>query len=165
MTSPQTPQPPPQKLVQRQTKAGKYTEKLLHSIWEPLDLLGQSLMGDYWKTVYLSIQDAIAVYILLKIPDLLGLLILGKSFSDFGVCLQENALGASRYACFIIVTSDFLLWIVLLARNITFRGLSRAVECYRPEYCDYGGCSKMCSQLVLTVLTFIGIRVVCKTNT
>ena len=118
MTQPQSPQTPPQKPAQRQTKAGKYTEKLLQNIWEPMDLLGKSLMGDYWKTVYLSIQDAIALCILLKIPDLLGQLILDKSFSDFGVCLQENALGASRYACFIIVASDFLLWIVIAGRII-----------------------------------------------
>lgn len=116
MTKPPSHQPPPQKPMQ--TQAGKNTEELLHSIWEPVDLLGQSLMGGYWKTVYLSIQDAIALCILLKIPDLLGRWILGKSFSDFGVCLQENALGASRYACFIIVTSDFLLWIVIAARII-----------------------------------------------
>ncbi|QLE42252.1 hypothetical protein FD723_18710 [Nostoc sp. C052] len=117
MTQSQSPQTPPQK-PPKQTKAGQHTEELLLGIWEPVDLLGQSLMGDYWKIVYLSIQDAIALYILLKIPDLLGQLILGKSFSDFGVCLQENALGASRYACFIIVTSDFLLWIVIAGRII-----------------------------------------------
>ncbi|MBD2512491.1 MAG: hypothetical protein HWQ35_17835 [Nostoc sp. NMS1] len=115
---PQSPQTTPQKPVQRQTKAGQYTEQILKNIWEPVNLLGQSLMGDYWKTVYLSIQDAIALAVLLKIPELLGQLILGKSFSDFGVCLQENALGASRYACFIIVASDFMLWIVIAGRII-----------------------------------------------
>jgi hypothetical protein len=104
--------------VQTQTKLGKRTEKFLMNIWEPLDKVGQALMGDYWKTVYLSIQDAIALYILLKIPDVLGQWILGKSFSDFGVCLKENALGASRYACFIIVISDFLLWIIIAGRTI-----------------------------------------------
>ncbi|WP_217481668.1 hypothetical protein [Nostoc sp. TCL240-02] len=123
--TPQTPQPvslpvqtSAQQTARMQTKTGRYTQKLLHNVWEPVDLLGQSLMGDYWKTVYLSIQDAIALSILLKIPDLLGQWILGKSFSDFGVCLQENALGASRYACFIIVTSDFMLWIVIAGRII-----------------------------------------------
>ena len=75
-------------------------------------------MGGYWKTVYLSVQDAIALSVLLKIPELLGQWILGKSFSDFGVCLKENALGASRYACFIIVISDFLLWIIIAGRII-----------------------------------------------
>lgn len=66
----------------------------------------------------MSVQDVIALSVLLKIPDLIGQLVLGKSFSDFGVCLKENALGASRYACFIIVISDFLLWIVIAGRVI-----------------------------------------------
>ncbi|WP_445634549.1 RDD domain-containing protein [Nostoc sp. DSM 114161] len=131
MTQPQNPQPPqtPQSVsppvqtpaqqpVQMQTKAGKRTERILKSIWEPMNSIGHSLMGDYWKTVYLSIQDAIALAVLLRIPELLGQFILGKSFSDFGVCLQENALGASRYACFIIVASDFMLWIVIAGRII-----------------------------------------------
>ncbi len=104
--------------MQVQTKVGKSMFVLLKNIWEPLDLLGQSLMGDYWRTVYLSVQDAIALYILLKIPDLIGQLIFGKSFSSFDVCLKENALGASFYACFIIVVSDFLLWIIIAGRII-----------------------------------------------
>lgn len=101
-----------------QTKAGKCTERILKSIWEPMNLLGQSLIGDYWKTVYLSIQDAIALCILLKIPDFIGEKIFHTSFSNFGLCLKENALGASRYACFIIVASDFLLWILIAGRII-----------------------------------------------
>ncbi|MDF5726606.1 MAG: hypothetical protein PUP92_00865 [Rhizonema sp. PD38] len=123
--NPQPSQPVPQpgqtsanQPMQRQTKTGKYTEKFLMNIWEPLDKVGQALMGDYWKTVYLSVQDAIALYIILKIPDLIGQRIFGKSFSNFGDCLKENALGASRYACFIMVVSDFLLWIVIAGRII-----------------------------------------------
>jgi hypothetical protein len=81
-----------------------------------LDQIGEGLMGALWRDVYLSIQDAIALSILLKLPSLVSRLIIGKDFSSFDVCLQENALGASRYACFIIVTSDFLLWILLAFR-------------------------------------------------
>lgn len=115
---PPTSQPSTSQALESQTKTGKGMEVFLKNIWEPLDLVGQSLMGDYWKTVYLSVQDAIALYILLKIPDLIGQWIFGKSFSDFGICFQESALGASRYACFIIVASDFLLWIVIAGRII-----------------------------------------------
>ncbi|MGK7876596.1 MAG: hypothetical protein AB4426_25870 [Xenococcaceae cyanobacterium] len=50
---------------------------------------------------------------------MIGLWIIGKKFSSFDVCLQENALGVSRYACFIIVASDFLLWIVLAGRIVS----------------------------------------------
>uniref|UniRef100_A0A0C1RCG1 Uncharacterized protein n=2 Tax=Cyanophyceae TaxID=3028117 RepID=A0A0C1RCG1_9CYAN len=104
--------------MQSKTKAGKRIEAFLKNVWKPMDLVGQSLMGDYWRTVYLSIQDAIALYILLRIPDLIGQLIFGKSFSSFDVCLKENALGASFYACFIMVISDFLLWLVIAGRII-----------------------------------------------
>ena len=100
------------------TKAGKRTERLLLNIWEPLDLLGQGLMGSLWRTVYLSIQDATALGVLLKLPSLVGHIIIGKDFSSFDVCLQENALGVARYACFIIITADFCLWIILAGRII-----------------------------------------------
>ncbi|MFL9456015.1 MULTISPECIES: hypothetical protein [Nostocales] len=123
--NPQPSQPVPQSSqtsanqpMQSKTKAGKRIEAFLKNVWKPMDLVGQSLMGDYWRTVYLSIQDAIALYILLRIPDLIGQLIFGKSFSSFDVCLKENALGASFYACFIMVISDFLLWLVIAGRII-----------------------------------------------
>ena len=88
----------------------------MRNIWEPLDIVGKGVVGDLWRTVYLSIQDAIALSILLQIPSLIGRIIIGKDFSSFDVCLQENPLGASRYACFIIVMSDFCLWIILAGR-------------------------------------------------
>ena len=117
--SQQLPQPPSQIGSSNpilKTEAGKRTQKLLLNIWEPLDVFGQAVLGDLWRTVYLSIQDAIALGILLQLPSLVGRVIIGKDFSSFDVCLQENALGVSRYACFIIITSDFCLWIVLAGR-------------------------------------------------
>lgn len=124
-------QPPPNsKLPEPKTRTGKRTQQLLLNIWEPLDVLGHGLMGDLWRTVYLSIQDAIALGVLLQLPSLVGRVIIGKDFSSFDVCLQENALGVSRYACFIIVTSDFCLWIILAGRILgrfwaDLRGLRR----------------------------------------
>jgi hypothetical protein len=106
------PQPPPKPdpdLSEFKTKTGKRTERLLLNFWEPLDALGRGLMGDLWRSVYLSVQDAIALSILLQLPSLIGRVIIGKDFSGFDVCLQENPLGVSRYACFIIITSDFCL--------------------------------------------------------
>ena len=90
----------------------------MDNVLEPIDLFGQRLLGDLWKTFYLTVQDAIALGLLLQIPSFIGKIIIGKDFSSFDVCLQENALGPSRYACFIIVTSDFLLWILLAGRII-----------------------------------------------
>ena len=101
-----------------QTSAGNRTQGFLMSIWEPLDVLGQSLMGELWRTFYLSIQDAIALSLLLQIPSLFSHIIIGKDFSSLESCWQENALGISRYACFIMIASDFCLWIVLAGRII-----------------------------------------------
>jgi len=91
-------------------------QKFLLKIWENLDFLGKALMGDLWRTVYLSIQDAIALGVLLQLPSFVGRIIIGKDFSSFDVCLKENAWGVARYACFIIVASDFCLWIILAGR-------------------------------------------------
>jgi large-conductance mechanosensitive channel len=110
MTQPQKSKP--------KTQSGQQTEKLLNNIWDSLDKIGKALMNDLWRTFYLSVQDAIALSCLLQIPGLIGHWILGKDFSSFDVCLQENPLGASRYACFIIVASNFLLWIVLAGRIV-----------------------------------------------
>ncbi|WP_019498385.1 hypothetical protein [Pseudanabaena sp. PCC 6802] len=107
-----TPQDPPPNLPtpakgQQQTKLGRLTETLLQNIWEPLDLVGKGLMGDLWRTVYLSVQDAIALGVLVKVPNLVGQFFIGKSFTSFDICLKENPLGSVFYACFIIVAADF----------------------------------------------------------
>jgi len=111
-------QAPDPNLSPPKSRWGKRIERFLDNILEPIDLVGQRLLGDLWKTLYFSIQDAIALGLLLQIPSFIGKIIIGKDFSSFDVCLQENALGPSRYACFIIVTSDFLLWIILAGRII-----------------------------------------------
>lgn len=119
--SQQSPQPlskPDSNHPELKTETGKRSERLLLSVWEPLDVLGRGLIGDLWRNVYLSIQDAIALSVLLQLPSLVGRIIIGKDFSSFDICLQENALGVSRYACFIIITSDFCLWIILAGRII-----------------------------------------------
>ncbi|MEM9542020.1 MAG: hypothetical protein AAGA60_21305 [Cyanobacteria bacterium P01_E01_bin.42] len=73
-------------------------------------------MGGLWRTLYLTVQDALALSFILQIPSAIGQWVLGKDFSGFDVCLQENALSPNHYACFVIVSSNFLLWIVLAGR-------------------------------------------------
>ncbi|MEN8443652.1 MAG: hypothetical protein ABG776_01430 [Cyanobacteria bacterium J06555_13] len=96
--------------------AGQRTELFLKSIWGPLNAIGRAFMGDLWPTFYESIQDAIALGFLLQIPSFIGALIIGKEYDGFEACLQESIFGVNRYACFVIVISDFLLWIVLAGR-------------------------------------------------
>ncbi len=98
------------------TRLGKSTKKLVFNILEFVDQIFYGLMGQLGRTVYASIQDAIALSIILQIPGFISEFIIGKNFSSFDVCFQENYLDVSCLACFIIVTSDFLLWIVLAGR-------------------------------------------------
>ncbi|MEH2212851.1 hypothetical protein [Nostoc sp.] len=116
MSSPRTPSNSSSKI---QITPREKAEKFLATVLAPIDVFGKALMGDLWKTFYESIQDAIALSLLLQIPSLIGRWILGKEFSGFDVCMQESQFGVNRYACFIIVISDFCLWIVLAGRIIS----------------------------------------------
>lgn len=104
---------------QTQVTPREKTRLIMAFLVEPIDVIGKTVMGDLWKTFYDSIRDAIALSLLLKIPGLIGLLIIGKDFSGFDTCMLEGALGVNRYACFIIISSDFCLWIVLGGRVIS----------------------------------------------
>lgn len=97
---------------------GERAETMAINALESLDQLLYKLMGDWGRTVYACIQDAIVLIILLKIPSLIFEIILHKNFSNFQVCLTENTWSLSRYACFIIITANFLLWIVIAGRII-----------------------------------------------
>ncbi|HLP87767.1 MAG TPA: hypothetical protein VK184_04060 [Nostocaceae cyanobacterium] len=99
-------------------KLGKSSEILVIKILELIDQILYRLMGQLGRTVYTSIQDAIALSIILLIPNLIAKFFLGKDFSNFQACLLESPWSANRYACFLIVTSDFLLWIIIVGRII-----------------------------------------------
>jgi len=117
MSSPQTPsRSSPSKI---QLTPREKAEKVLAAVFDPVDVIGKAVMGDLWKTFYESLQDVIALSLLLHIPSLIGAWILGKEFSGFDVCMRESPFGVNRYACFIIVTSDFCLWILLAGRIIS----------------------------------------------
>jgi hypothetical protein len=93
-------------------------ERVLKNIFDPIDRVGNFLFGNLWRVIYLTIQDAIAIGILLQIPNWIGQLIIGREFSSFSVCLAEDPFGIERYACYFIVTSKFTLWILLAGRII-----------------------------------------------
>jgi hypothetical protein len=115
-TPPTPPRYPPSKIpLTPREKA----EKALAAVFDPVDVIGKAFMGDLWKIFYDSVRDAIALSLLLQIPGLIGTWILGKEFSGFDACMQENPLGVNCFACFIIVASDFCLWIVLAGRIIS----------------------------------------------
>ncbi|HBB30426.1 MAG TPA: hypothetical protein DDZ80_22445 [Cyanobacteria bacterium UBA8803] len=96
-----------------QTLGGQRIDNFILTVWEPLDLLGQRLLGDLWRIVYLTLQDAIALSILFAIPALIG-----GSQDNLEECLKESLWDIDRYSCVVIWLSDFCLWIVLTGRTI-----------------------------------------------
>jgi hypothetical protein len=100
-------------------RAGKLTYKLLTNLLSPFDIMGRKLLGGYWwTTIRLSIQDTIALSILLKGTSAIGRVLIGKELSGLDVCLGESEWDVSRYACFVIVLSDLALWIVVAGRML-----------------------------------------------
>jgi hypothetical protein len=108
------PKPPPPVLIQ--TRSGKLVEKILLNLLEPIDLIGQKVMGEFWKPVYLAVQDAVGLAVMLKLPSAVAHVLIGTDFSGYNVCINESPWGVSRYACFLIVTADFCMWTVIAGR-------------------------------------------------
>ena len=68
-------------------------------------------------TLFESLQDAITLGLLVKIPGLLSLWVIGKEFSGLDACwTSNNWWSVERYACFAVVISDYTLWATLIPR-------------------------------------------------
>jgi hypothetical protein len=94
-------------------------DKFLTNVFDVIDVVGKKILGGWWETVYLSIQDALAMGLLIQVPDKLGHLITGKTFNSLDACAQEGSWGnVNRYVCFVMVSSNFILWFILAARII-----------------------------------------------
>jgi hypothetical protein len=92
-------------------------DRFISEFFDTLDSIGNRIFGAWWMFIYESVQDAIALSILVRLPNLLSNWLIGKDFSSFDVCMQTgNWLGTERYACFIVVIADFTGWILLAGR-------------------------------------------------
>jgi hypothetical protein len=81
-----------------------------------IDMVGKSLMGDLWRPFYESVQDAIALGLILQIPNFIGRVLLGVDFSSLDACFRQSGFSVERYACITIVASNIALWTVLAGR-------------------------------------------------
>ena len=93
-------------------------EQVLEKAGESIDPIGKALMGQLWRDVYETFQDAIALSLLFVIPGVIVKFFTGVDYSDFDQCLAISASSINRYACFVIVASGFLLWIIVTGRII-----------------------------------------------
>ncbi|NEZ57845.1 hypothetical protein DXZ20_19790 [Leptolyngbyaceae cyanobacterium CCMR0081] len=103
----------------RQTILSYSFKRLLLILWDPINILGTCLMGQrLWSQVTEEVREAIALCLLLQLPDLIGQLILQENFSSLIMC-PKDIWSVNRYACIVIVTSDYLLWLTIGARILT----------------------------------------------
>ncbi|MBT9316310.1 hypothetical protein [Leptothoe spongobia] len=99
------------------TVLGKFIHIIIRNCEESIEQIGLMLMGELWQSVYLSIKDIIALSVLFRVPGVLFFWITKENFTDFTSCMDESPLSASFYACFVIISSDLSLWIVLASRT------------------------------------------------
>lgn len=83
-----------------------------------LGRFGKFFLGDFRNDVYTTIQEAIALYLLFKIPGWIGQFITGQDYAGFDQCMAWTQWNVNRYACYAIVASGFSLWIVIIGRII-----------------------------------------------
>ncbi len=94
-------------------------EAALEQVGEWVEPIGKAIFGSLWRDVYETTQDAIALCFLFSIPGWIGKLVLKADYSGFDQCYQGwNVWNVNRYACYVIVGSGFVLWIVVAGRII-----------------------------------------------
>ncbi|EGJ28619.1 MULTISPECIES: hypothetical protein [Moorena] len=99
------------------TRSGKVINELLINIWEPLDQLGKALIGDLWRDVYLTIQDAIGLGILYVIFGWIFHWITKENFTSFDQCWNTwSVWEVNRYFCLVVVLLAFSSCITLCGR-------------------------------------------------
>lgn len=108
--------------VQQKPTSPKNTpkDKIANALDEGLGILhviGEGLLGPLWMMLFESIQDAVVLGLLVKVPAFLSWWVTGKSFSGLDACLLDTTWWSTdRYACFAIVISDYTLWALLIPR-------------------------------------------------
>ncbi|NER89933.1 hypothetical protein [Moorena sp. SIO3A2] len=99
------------------TRYGKIINELLINIWEPLDEVGKALIGDLWRDVYLTIQDAIGLGFLYVVFGLIFKWITQENFTGFDQCVETwNVWEVNRYFCLVVVLLAFSSCITLFGR-------------------------------------------------
>lgn len=96
-----------------------------------IHVVGERVLGPLWMTLFESVQDAVTLGLLFKIPSLLSKIVLNQEFSGLDECLTDsNVWSISRYACGAVVLSDYTLWAALIPRILFrfFRDMSKLLN-------------------------------------
>ena len=95
---------------------------------EYIDPIGKAVMGELWRDVYETLQDAISLSFLFLIPGWIGKLILKEDYSSFDQCYKAwnggNGWNTNLCGCDVIVGAGFVFWFLITAR-IMGRAINR----------------------------------------
>lgn len=92
-------------------------QKQLNTGIDVLHVIGKTILGSLWMTLFESTQDAIVLGLLVKIPTFFSEWVLGKKFSGLDACWQgTNIWSIDRYSCYAVVAAEFSLWVPLIIR-------------------------------------------------
>lgn len=85
---------------------------------EIIHIIGSKLLGSLWTPLFESVQDAITLGLIVRIPSTLSKWVIGQNFSGLDACYTtaNNEWSVARYACLSVVISDYTLWAVLIFR-------------------------------------------------
>lgn len=101
------------------TRSARKVHKFLLRITEPVDELGASLLGEWWRILILAVQDAIGIGILLWIPNsVFKFFSYGKDFSTLTSCWQISLFDPSIVACLGLVIGEYCLWTLFVSRTL-----------------------------------------------
>lgn len=114
--------------LSRKQSLDKRLAVVLDTMLAIIHVIGKRVFGPLWMSFFESVQDAITLGLLVKIPSLLSEWVLEQKFSGMNACwIQYDIWHTSRYACYAVVLSDYALWAVLIPRILLrcFRDLRK----------------------------------------
>ena len=113
-----TPAQPPGRTGRRKTKFAKKVDFFLRQIIDPIDVIGSTIFGEWWKPFVLMIQDAIAIGCITWIPDkIFELISSGRKFSTLDNCMEIAKTDPLFLACHGVVFSAYCFWLIFLGRT------------------------------------------------
>jgi len=102
----------------------KYVERKINAALAVLHVVGKAVLGPLWMVLFESVQDAVVLGLLVKVPAQLSEFVLKTNFSGLDQCWSGySAWDVNRYACSGVVISSYVMWATLIPR-ILYRLIS-----------------------------------------
>ena len=101
------------------TRLAKRVHKFFLRVTEPIDVVGEFLLGDWWRLIALQVQDAVAIGFLLWVPNhVFAFVSLGMNFSDLNSCLAIELSSPTFLACISVLAGEYCFWLLYGGRTL-----------------------------------------------